>query len=94
MMDRILAEMPAPEGARVAVLVNSFGSTPLMELYVLHRRVEQRLAARNIEVEKALVGHYCTSLDMVGASVSLLWLDEELSRLLAHPCNAPFLRIG
>lgn len=94
MMDRILGEMPSKSGDRVAVLVNSFGGTPLMELYVLYRRVEQRLAARGVAVERSLIGHYCTALDMTGASISLLHLDEELTRLLDAPCDAPFLRIG
>lgn len=93
-MDRILGEMPAKPGDRVAVLVNSFGGTPLMELYVLYRRVEERLAARGIAVERSLIGHYCTALDMTGASISLLHLDDELARLLEAPCDAPFLRIG
>ncbi len=93
MMDRILAEMPADRGGRVAVLVNSFGATPLMELYLLYRRVEQRLAARGLAVARNWIGHYCTSLDMVGASVSVLHLDEELARLLDHPCDTPFFRV-
>ncbi|WP_082675383.1 bifunctional sugar-binding transcriptional regulator/dihydroxyacetone kinase subunit DhaK [Aureimonas ureilytica] len=93
-MDRILAELPKESGGRVAVLVNSFGATPLMELYVLYRRVEQRLQARGLSVARNWIGHYCTSLDMVGASVSVLHLDDELLRLLDHPCDTPFFRVG
>ncbi|MEA3536709.1 bifunctional sugar-binding transcriptional regulator/dihydroxyacetone kinase subunit DhaK [Rhizobium sp. CC-YZS058] len=93
-MDTIFKEMKAEAGDRVAVLVNSFGATPLMELYILYRRVEQRLLAKSIAIEAKWVGHYCTSLDMVGASISILHLDGELSTLLAHPCQTPILTIG
>lgn len=93
-MNRIFTEMPSQPGDRVAVLVNSFGSTPLMELYVLYRRVEQRLKTKGLTVEARWVGHYCTSLDMVGASISVMHLDDELAELLAHPCDTPFLRVG
>ncbi len=93
-MDRIFSEMKPKPGDRVAVLVNSFGSTPLMELYILFRRIEQRLSAKQIEIEANWIGHYCTSLDMNGASISILHLDQELSDLLSHPCDTAFLRIN
>jgi dihydroxyacetone kinase-like protein len=92
-MDRILAEMNAAEGSRVAVLVNSFGATPMMELYVLFRRVEQRLSARGNAIEANWIGHYCTSLDMAGASISIMELDQELTELLHHPCDTAVLTI-
>jgi phosphoenolpyruvate---glycerone phosphotransferase subunit DhaK len=84
--DRLMAEMELPPGARVALLVNSLGGTPMMELFILNRRIQQRLTARNIEVTRCLVGHYCTSLDMVGASITLMRLDDELLDLYDHPC--------
>ena len=93
-LDQIFAEMNLSSGDKVAVLVNSLGGTPLMELYILYRRVEQRLAAKGVEVDTSFVGHYCTSIDMVGASISLLHLDRELHELLHHPCRAAFLQIG
>ena len=92
-MDRIFAEMKVADGGRVAVLVNSFGATPAMELYILFRRVEQRLSAKGISIEANWVGHYCTSLDMVGASISILALDPELTELLHHPCDTSVLTI-
>ncbi|MDX7950241.1 bifunctional sugar-binding transcriptional regulator/dihydroxyacetone kinase subunit DhaK [Lichenihabitans sp. Uapishka_5] len=94
MMDPILAEMVAARGDRVAVLVNGFGATPLMELYLLFRRVSQRLTVKNIDVAASLVGSYCTALDMAGASISLLHLDDELAGLLQHPCDTPAWRTG
>jgi dihydroxyacetone kinase-like protein len=93
-MDNIFREMKAEAGDRVAVLVNSFGATPLMELYILFRRVEQRLTAKNIGIEANWVGHYCTSLDMVGASISIMHLDDQLTELLHHPCQSAILNIN
>ena len=93
-MDKIFSEMTAISGDRVAVLINSFGGTPLMELYILFRRVSQRLRAKGIEIEANWIGHYCTSLDMVGASISVLHLDQELTELLHHPCDTASLRVG
>jgi dihydroxyacetone kinase-like protein len=93
-MDAILAEMAAPPGARVAVLVNSLGSTPLMELYILHARVAARLAEAGLLVHKALVGPYCTSMEMAGASITVMHLDDELAGLIDHPCDCAMFRQG
>ena len=92
-LDQIFSEMRPVSGDKVAVLVNSLGGTPLMELYILYRRVEQRLAAKGVEIDASFVGHYCTSIDMVGASISLLHLDRELRELLHHPCRTAFLQV-
>ncbi|MDQ7778077.1 MAG: bifunctional sugar-binding transcriptional regulator/dihydroxyacetone kinase subunit DhaK [Paracoccus aminovorans] len=91
LLDPILAEMAPAEGDEVAVLVNSLGSTPAMELYILLRRVRQRLRARGLRVSHALVGPYYTSLDMAGVSLSLMHLDKDLAALLAAPCRSPAL---
>ncbi|MDX3924670.1 MAG: bifunctional sugar-binding transcriptional regulator/dihydroxyacetone kinase subunit DhaK [Shinella sp.] len=93
-MDNIFKEMKAEAGDRVAVLVNSFGATPMMELFILFRRVEQRLSAKNIQIAANWIGPYVTSLDMVGASISVLHLDQELTDLLHHPCETAFVRIN
>lgn len=93
-MDAILAEMNAAPGDRVAVLVNSLGSTPLMELYILHARVAARLAEAGLSVHRVLVGPYCTSLEMAGASITVMHLDDELQRLIDHPCDCAMFRQG
>ena len=93
-MDALLTEMNAARGDKVAVLVNSLGATPLMELYILHARVAQRLAHAGLTVHKALVGLYCTSLDMAGASITLMHLDDELIPLIDHPCDCAMFRQG
>lgn len=94
MVDKILAEMKPETGDRIALLVNSLGGTPLMELYIINRRVRQRLAARGIDVHASWTGSYCTSLDMVGVSVSMLHLDDVLIDLLDAPCDAAMFRVG
>ena len=92
-MDRILGEMGAASGDRVAVLVNSLGSTPLMELYIMNRRVQARLQEAGLETHATWVGHYCTSLEMAGASITVLHLDDELTRLLDRPCHCAMFRV-
>jgi dihydroxyacetone kinase-like protein len=92
-MDAVFAEMKPVAGGRVAVLVNSFGATPMMELYIIYRRVAQRLAARGLTVEANWIGPYCTSLDMAGASITVMRLDDELSHLLKHPCDTAALKV-
>lgn len=75
----------------VAVLVNGFGGTPLQELYLLNNSVMRELATRNKKVYKVFVGNYMTSIDMAGASVSIMKLDNQLKKLLAGQCDTPAL---
>lgn len=77
-------------GARVAVLVNGLGATPLEELYVLYRKTHQVLTGLGIEIAKNYVGEYATSLEMAGASISLLELNDERLALLNAPAKSPF----
>lgn len=96
--DRFLAELGAEldltAGRRVAVLVNGLGATPLEELYVLYRRVHRTLAEAGVEVGYRLIGEYVTSLEMAGASLSIMQLDDELEELLHDPAGSPFFRQG
>ncbi|MBY5791538.1 dihydroxyacetone kinase subunit DhaK [Rhizobium leguminosarum bv. viciae] len=87
LMDSILREMNAARGDRVAVLVNSLGSTPMMELYIMMRRVKSRLDDAGLILHTSLVGNYCTSLEMAGASITVMHLDDELQRLIDLPCD-------
>jgi dihydroxyacetone kinase len=86
----LLTEVPAGKGDEVAVLVNGLGATPLEELYLVFRRIHQELTARGVRLAHVFIGEYATSLEMAGASVSLLPLDAELSELLAAPADSPF----
>jgi len=77
----------------VALMVNGLGATPLMELYILNRDVNEYLKNKNVKVYKTLVGNYMTALDMGGCSVTLMSLDDELKELLSEECNTPALVI-
>ncbi|MFW5955792.1 MAG: dihydroxyacetone kinase subunit DhaK [Halorhabdus sp.] len=79
-----------PEG-EVATIVNGMGGTPLSELFIVNRRVQEILEERGLETWDAWVGDYMTSLDMAGMSVTVLDLDEELKDLLSDPVDTPAL---
>ncbi|WP_372592971.1 dihydroxyacetone kinase subunit DhaK [Actinotalea sp.] len=93
-VDALVADLDLAQGAQVAVLVNGMGATPLEELYVLYRRVHQILSERGITIAKRYIGEYATSLEMAGASISLLALDDNRLALLEAPAESPFFREG
>lgn len=90
----LVEDLGLGEGARVAVLVNGLGATPLEELYLLYRRTHQLLTERGIEIVEKYVGEYATSLEMAGASISLLELDDARLELLRAPAKSPFFQEG
>lgn len=90
LMDALLADLP-PGGDRVDVLVNGLGATPVEELYIMYRRAAARLTGAGLTARRAWVGEYATSLEMAGASISLLRTDEEIEGLLDAPAASPFL---
>ena len=94
MLPPILDDLPFAAGDEVAVLVNGLGATPREELYVLFRRVAQLLAGRRITVFHTWVSEAATSMEMAGASISLMRLDAELKRLLSAPARTPFYEQG
>jgi dihydroxyacetone kinase, DhaK subunit len=77
----------------IAVLVNGFGGTPLQELYLLNNAVMRELHTKDIAVNKVFVGNYMTSIDMAGASLSIMKLDEQLKQLLNEECDTPALLV-
>jgi dihydroxyacetone kinase-like protein len=89
LVDKILAEMPLTNGDEVAVLVNGLGATPLMELYVVNRKVNEILCGMGVSIAKTYVGNYMTSLEMAGLSVTVLKLDAELKQLLLAVADTP-----
>ena len=91
LVDQILEDLPYRRGDEVAILVNGLGATPREELYILYRSVHQALISFGIVVRRSWVGEYATSLEMAGASVSLLRLDEGLLRLFDAPCQSPLV---
>ena len=90
MMAPVLTDLPFMSGDEVAVLINGLGATPKEELYLLYRKVGLMLKEKKIGVFHVYVGEFATSLEMAGASISLLRLDDELRTLLARPCRTPF----
>lgn len=88
----LVADLNLTSGDRVAVLVNGLGATPLEELYVLYRRVHNVLSEQGIQVVKNYVGEYATSLEMAGASISLLKLNDDRLELLNASAASPFFR--
>lgn len=85
MMDVVLPDYPFTEGDEVAVLVSGLGATPVMELYVLYRELKKLFLEKRIEIYKAYVGNYFTSLEMSGATLTVMKLDDELKELLDMP---------
>ncbi|MDB6178463.1 dihydroxyacetone kinase subunit DhaL [Paracoccus sp. Z330] len=94
LMQGCVEELGLTAGDRVAVLVNGLGATGLLELYVLHRRLAENLAAMSVGIHHSWVGEYATSLDMSGASITLMKLDEEMTTLLDAPCRTPALTVA
>ena len=88
MIPALLKDLSLSEKANVAMLVNGFGATPLMELYAFTYCAMKELQAAGINVQRIFTGNYMTSLEMAGASISLLQLDSELAPLLDAPCDA------
>ncbi len=91
--EAVLEDLDLEEGAEVATIVNGMGGTPLMELYVVNRRLQTILDDHGLEVWDEWVGDYMTSLDMMGCSITVLALDDELKELLAAPAETPGLTV-
>lgn len=94
LLDGVLEDLDPSPGADVATIVNGTGGTPLMELYVVNRRLQERLREEGLRTWDAWVGEYMTSLDMCGCSVTVMELDEEFKELLSHPVDAPGLTVS
>ena len=92
MLEPILSDIPYKAGDEVAVLINGLGATPLEEQYVMFRRVKQILDGKGISIWHTYVGEFATSMEMAGASISLLRLDDELKGWLAAPADTPFFK--
>jgi len=87
LLDAVVTDLPYASGDGVALMINGLGGTPISELYILYRRAHRQLAERGITVRRSYVNEYCTSLDMAGASLTLVRLDDEIDGLLAAPAE-------
>lgn len=88
LLDQILADLDFA-GGEVAVMINSSGATPLMELFIINNRVADVLADKGVKVYKTFVGEFMTSIEMAGFSISLLKLDDQLKGLLDAKADTP-----
>ena len=90
----IAEDLKLVKGEEIALLINGFGGTPLQELYLFNNSVTNELEKAGIKIYKTLVGNYMTSIDMAGASVTFLRLDDELKGYLDYPVSTPAITWG
>ena len=82
------------KGEEVVLLINGFGGTPMQELYILNNSVTKALSADGVAIHRTIVGNFMTSIDMAGASITVLRVDAELKALIDYPVNTPALTWG
>jgi len=88
--ERIIKDSKLTANDNIAVMINSLGATPLEELYIVSKRVNENLAKSNIQNKKTYVGRYATSMEMAGMSITTLKLNENLKKYLFEPSSCPF----
>ena len=93
MLKTVLPDLPFVAGQRVAVLVSGLGATPIMELYILYGELAKRLEAQGITIAFNAVGNLFTSLEMMGVTLTLMRLDDELESCLKAPCHCVGLTV-
>lgn len=95
MIDQILQDMDlnAQSKDEIAVMINGFGATPLQELYLFNNSVRKALDKTGLKIFRNFVGNYMTSIDMAGASISVMKLDEQLKTLMSHDCETPAFKV-
>ena len=86
----VASDLPYASGDKVALMINGLGGTPISELYILYGIAHEKLTAQGITVTRSYVGEYCTSLEMAGASLTLVKLDDEIESLLAAPAEIAY----
>jgi dihydroxyacetone kinase-like protein len=94
LLSPILEDLPYKSGDSVLLFVNGMGGTPLLELFVVYRKAHALLEKAGIKVARSLVGPYITSLEMAGTSITLLRLDDQLTKFWDAPVVTPSLRWG
>ena len=94
MVAAIVSDLAPKAGAPVLLLVNGFGATPLLELYLMVEAARKALAGKGVQIARFLTGSYVTSLDMAGCSITVTALDDEMMRLWDAPVRTAALRWG
>lgn len=92
MLDLILPDLPFAKGDEVVVLLSGLGATPVMEQYIVYNKVEEILGEKGISVHKAYVGNYFTSLEMMGVTLTVMKLDDELKECIDMPADSVGLK--
>lgn len=92
MVNVVASDYPFKAGDETVVLVSGLGATPVMELYVLYDEIEKILTAQGIKIYRPYVGNYFTSLEMMGATLTVMKLDDELKTLIDMPCYSMGLK--
>ena len=87
MVDIVVPDLPFGSGDEVVVLVSGLGATPVMELYILYDKMEELLKEKGIKVHRSYVGNYFTSLEMMGATFTMMKVDSELKELIDMECD-------
>ena len=88
--ERILSDFKLNNNDEVSLMINSLGATPLEELYIISKRVNENLSKLKIVIIKSYVGRYATSMEMAGMSITLFKLNNELKKYLLTPSECPF----
>jgi dihydroxyacetone kinase-like protein len=91
-VEKELTDDPFKSGTQIIAFINSMGGTPVSELYTIYRKLNEIVEARGIKIVRNLIGPYITSLEMQGASITLLKADEEILKFWDAPVNTPALR--
>ncbi len=91
MVEKVINDLPFKRGDEVAILLNGLGATPPEELFILNNTVHDIIKSNGIKIHRTYVGEYATSMEMAGASLTLLKLDDEFKKLLGAPAFSPFL---
>lgn len=89
LLNAVVPDLPFVDGDEVALLINGLGATPISELYLLYGIAHTKLLEAGVRVTRSYVGEYCTSLDMAGASLTLVKLDKEINEWLNAPAEVP-----
>lgn len=90
-MNTLLSDMPVSAGEEVCILINGLGATSVEELYILSNDVASILKDKGISIYKTMVGEYATSMEMMGASITICKMNEELKGYIDHPVCTPFI---
>jgi len=89
LLDLLIEDLPFNKGDEVIALINSYGSTTKMEMFIIAGKIHSYLRQKNISIYSTEIGAFCTSQEMAGVSITLMKLDDELKKYYDMPCYAP-----